>query len=1151
MRLARLDLVRFGHFSDFTLNMGPADGPSFHVILGPNEAGKSTVVEAWLNLLYGIPINTSYAFRHPRNTLEIRAVVDDGDGPVTLTRTPQRTNNLLDQTGAPVPPAVLTAMLRGVSEQAYRALYCLDDETIEKGGEDILASKGDLGQLLFAAASGMEAFNAEFEAERAADRAYHRHGPGQRSTELFTKKKQIEELKLAGEAIDLTVSEYRRLRREAEEAVAADDDARSRHSELTLKDVRLRDRLAALPVMAELDEMVTRLSALGDLPEVAEDAEAEMAALAERRAAHLSTLQTRRSDAAGKAAERGEITVDDAAAALPGQLAALAGLRSRAVADAEDLPRRRDEADERRSRATRLLGDLGLPEADPTELRLARPALEKLDRAVKARDLVAQKVAQLDAERDRAERALASARQAAAAVAVDDDAETGVSGSLRDLLTRCDLPRLADELVAAERAHGAAASAAGAARAALAIGTTAFASCPDVALTPDAAQTLADRIRDLEIRAEQLNARIAEDRTAIAHDEARAATLASQGADVSDAAAEAARARRDDLWLAHRTALTGPTADAFERALAEEDALTVQRLAEGARLADLRQLELDLAEARAAVAQRSEDLGRVERDLSAAGAELAGHLRTIGLPASLGATGLVEWLAEHARTAVTERAEQETARDLDALRHRAAPLWQAMIDLLGAGTPGDPAALVRAGQDRLHDVETRAKNRESVRRAVAAAEAGLAEREATVQAAATALTTAESDLAEATGALGLALPNILVMADALPVLRELAAECEALAGLTDRIGKLEHNATVFAGEVAGIAAPWPDLAGQPPLAQADALDRITDQARKDLDRRERLAGEIDEAARQIGAAERALAETEAAARRLAAAFPDPPEDFEAIRTAIGRAAEATRLRAAIARAEARLCALLDVLSAEQARADLDGASEADLRAQLETLAPDLAAAGEARDQAIRARTRAEDALRAVGDDDEAARLAQEHRTALEDLAAGTETALVRRLALMLSNRALDRYRDRHRSAMLTDAAAAFADLTDGAYPSLAAQPTERGDVLIARRASDGHSLRADEASMSKGTRFQLYLALRLAGYRQMAADGTILPFLCDDVFETFDEDRTAAACRLMHRIGTIGQALYFTHHAHVAEIARAECGVDGVAVHRL
>ena len=59
---------------------------------------------------------------------------------------------------------------------------------------------------------------------------------------------------------------------------------------------------------------------------------------------------------------------------------------------------------------------------------------------------------------------------------------------------------------------------------------------------------------------------------------------------------------------------------------------------------------------------------------------------------------------------------------------------------------------------------------------------------------------------------------------------------------------------------------------------------------------------------------------------------------------------------------------------------------------------------------------------------------------------------------------------------------------------------------------DGTPKRADQ--ISKGTRFQLYLALRAAAYDQLAEQGTCLPFICDDIFETFDEERTRAACRV-------------------------------------
>ena len=53
MRLDRLDLTRYGRFTDVRLDFPPPapDAPDLHVIFGPNEAGKSTLFSAWLDLL--------------------------------------------------------------------------------------------------------------------------------------------------------------------------------------------------------------------------------------------------------------------------------------------------------------------------------------------------------------------------------------------------------------------------------------------------------------------------------------------------------------------------------------------------------------------------------------------------------------------------------------------------------------------------------------------------------------------------------------------------------------------------------------------------------------------------------------------------------------------------------------------------------------------------------------------------------------------------------------------------------------------------------------------------------------------------------------------------------------------------------------------
>lgn len=53
MRLRRLDLTRFGHFTDRSIDLGPAetDKSDFHIVYGPNEAGKTTLMEAYLRLI--------------------------------------------------------------------------------------------------------------------------------------------------------------------------------------------------------------------------------------------------------------------------------------------------------------------------------------------------------------------------------------------------------------------------------------------------------------------------------------------------------------------------------------------------------------------------------------------------------------------------------------------------------------------------------------------------------------------------------------------------------------------------------------------------------------------------------------------------------------------------------------------------------------------------------------------------------------------------------------------------------------------------------------------------------------------------------------------------------------------------------------------
>ena len=87
------------------------------------------------------------------------------------------------------------------------------------------------------------------------------------------------------------------------------------------------------------------------------------------------------------------------------------------------------------------------------------------------------------------------------------------------------------------------------------------------------------------------------------------------------------------------------------------------------------------------------------------------------------------------------------------------------------------------------------------------------------------------------------------------------------------------------------------------------------------------------------------------------------------------------------------------------------------------------------------------------------------------------------------------------------------------------------------------------SELSKGARFQLYLALRVAGYHEFVRTRRPVPFIADDIMETFDDFRAEEAFRLFAEMGEVGQVVYLTHHRHLCAIAQQTC--PSVRIHEL
>ncbi|TIN61078.1 MAG: hypothetical protein E5Y26_26075, partial [Mesorhizobium sp.] len=252
------------------------------------------------------------------------------------------------------------------------------------------------------------------------------------------------------------------------------------------------------------------------------------------------------------------------------------------------------------------------------------------------------------------------------------------------------------------------------------------------------------------------------------------------------------------------------------------------------------------------------------------------------------------------------------------------------------------------------------------------------------------------------------------------------------------------------------------------------------------------------------------------------------------------------LQSDVAELEERLKSELAVADVGQARSLLEGLDLDGLAIEKAEIERRLADLDEALQQQLVRRTRATDKLDAIGGDSAVARIDADRRTVLLEIEEKALHYIELKLGVMSASSALRVYRERHRSGMMSEASNAFALITRGQYTGLTTQPVKGGEVLIATQ-KDGQSKVAD--ALSKGARFQLYLALRLAGYYEFAKLRPSVPFIADDIMETFDHLRSEEVFRLFGEMASVGQVIYLTHHQHLCDIAKTV--IPSVAIHEL
>jgi uncharacterized protein YhaN len=154
VRIEHLFLERYGIFTDRKLSFHPE--AALHVVLGANEAGKTSALSAIGDLLFGFGARTDYDFRHESKSLRIGGSFRHSDGrTIAARRRKGNRNTLLDANDQPLPDDVLAAILDGVSRDAFNREYGMTASALREGGEELLSAGGRLAETLAASSAGM------------------------------------------------------------------------------------------------------------------------------------------------------------------------------------------------------------------------------------------------------------------------------------------------------------------------------------------------------------------------------------------------------------------------------------------------------------------------------------------------------------------------------------------------------------------------------------------------------------------------------------------------------------------------------------------------------------------------------------------------------------------------------------------------------------------------------------------------------------------------------------------------------------------------------------------------------------------------------------------------------------------------------------
>lgn len=1143
MRITRLDLLRYGKFTDKSVSL-PSAAKDFHLIVGPNEAGKSTLRNAIQDLLFGIETRSRYNFLHPHSEMRLGALIEHGGDRLDFFRTKARTKTLQSSTGTPLPDNALTPFLGQIDRTFFDQMFGLNHERLVTGGQEILSASNDIGQILFQAAAGIGSLgDIRDRLEAEADTLWSKRKSNDR--EYYIASAELEQAEAALKQATVRTKDWQEARTKVDQI--GDDLKLAKEQYRTLEQERIQlERVRRVaPMLTTLTELEHQLAELGvavSLPETA----ADQLANAEREIAIATpSLMLFEKQSVELQEKIEQLRPDESILARGVDIEALSEMRQQLRNHESDIGKREAEIHVLWQTVEESMRQLGWPAEGEDAVAqhlpgsLVRSAIDNLIRRHEALEQALSTAE--EARKNREEEAKVINAEIAALPATEIPVmlvdALATARSLGDVVTQ--EKRIETQIVRLKRELETTAHELGEWNP----GTDSLRKL--LPPSQDEMNALIKGRNDMELTASTTKERLAEAKSEVQSLQLEISQYKAAHHLVTLADVQQVRTSRDSTWenIKKGTASLKDAAPGFEKEVAESDVLSDKRH--------------DKAQEETELQSRLDRLQRLQQQMAGLESRLQENLQALtnfaqdweGRIKGMGLVGMPllkvnDWRSDRERvlSAADALLEAQSSQEdfVASVAHAISVLTEATLAIKPEAQNLNLSALVLLADEVVNTATRVLERRNTLATQKIRAEAAIPELNNRVVQAQLAIDTWRADLQKN---LALAhLPpdaNTGTIAGALALFERMDQHLQKIRDIrVNRIDMMRRDLNNFADAAKSLAVDVaPAIAKEAPAQIVLNLESRLKQELLASQELGRLKDELEKAAEQTNTARNRIAEAKASLQPLLHLC--GTMDNDGLRAAIVSSDRLRSLTSEIDQAIKQLLQAGDGLDREALESEFEviDANTISIRlSEIKLLIDEVVGQQNRLSGELNA---AEAALGKIAGQDEAARAESQRQEALARMSNATERYIKVYTAAKLLRWAIERFRESKQGPMLARASEVYCGLTQGAFNRLVVDYESEPLKLSGQRAT-GELV--DIEGMSEGTRDQLYLALRLAALELHLEQTTSLPFIADDLFINYDDGRAKAGLEALAKLSEMTQVIFLSHHEHLVPIAQSVFG---------